>query len=179
MARRGGVRQGAVMDEPTRAPTHDGAPALQLTRAEQARYVDELSELRRVRDRDLPGLLRAARAFVASDAVEEIAQIREDQVVVESRIAQLQNLLAEATLVDDDELANVVSLGHAVEVEYTRTGRTATYRLAGSGVSGGPRTVSARSPVGQALLGRAPGDVFAVEMPGGRVEELRLLSVAA
>lgn len=174
------MAQTAVMpDALLPSPHHDGVPALRLTRAEHDRHAAELADLRRIRDRDLPELLRAARAFVTSDAIEEIAQIREDQVVIETRIARLQALLSEATVVGDDCGADVVSIGHAVEVEYTRTGKTATYQLAGSGVSSGPHTVSARSPVGQALLGRAPGDVVAVELPNGRLEELRLLSVAA
>ena len=38
--------------------------------------------------------------------------------------------------------------------------------------------MSARSPVGQALMGRRVGDVVAVELPTGRVEELRIVAIA-
>ena len=55
-------------------PDHPNSASL-LTRADYDQYRAQLEELRRVRDRDLPELLRDARGFVASDAEEEIAQI--------------------------------------------------------------------------------------------------------
>ena len=128
-----------------------------------------------MRDRDLPGLLRDARGFVASDAEEEIAQIREDHVFVETRIARLEALLRDAHVIDDGEAPGMAFPGRVVEVEYTRSGKLASYRIGGAG---GPSTVSAGSPVGQALIGRAAGDVVAVDLPGGRVEELRIVAVA-
>ena len=152
-------------------------PTTLLTRADYELHRDHLQELRRVRDRDLPKLLRDARGFVASDAVEEIAQIREDHVFVETRIAHLEALLREAHVMTDDEAPGMAFPGRVVEVQYTRSGKLATYRIAGAGGPGEPGTVSAGSPVGRALIGRVAGDVVAVELPGGRVEELRIVSV--
>ena len=63
--------------------------------------------------------------------------------------------------------------------ELTLHGHRVTYRVAGVPAHHGARTVSAGSPVGAALLGRAEGDMVAVELPGGRVEHLRVLSVSA
>jgi transcription elongation factor GreA len=155
----------------------DEAQHLLLSAAEYARYRSELDELRRSRDRDLPQLLRDARTYVVNDAIEEIAQIEDDDAIVRARIGWLQDLLDDATVVADGEAAHVATLGRAVEVEYMRTGKRRRFVLAGSAASGGPRTVSARSPVGQAVMGRATGDVVTAELPGGRIEELRLLSV--
>lgn len=149
-----------------------------LTRVEYELYRRRLAELRRVRDADLPRLLRDARSFVASDAAEEIVQITADQAVANVRIAQLQALLREAAIVDDDRGApGVVTLGSTVLVKYTRTGSTATYRVGAIADADGRRFVSARSPVGRALLGRRCGDVVSVELPTGAVEELLVLSV--
>jgi hypothetical protein len=79
------------------SPTEQPHPASLLARADYERYRGHLDELRRVRDRDLPELLRDARGFVASDAEDEIAQIREDHVFVEARIAHLEALLRTRT----------------------------------------------------------------------------------
>lgn len=147
-----------------------------LTRSDYELHRGRLEELRRVRDRDLPTLLRDARSFVASDAEEEMAQIRDDHIFVEARIAQLEDLLRDADVVTDGA-PDVVCLGRVVEVEYTRSGKLATYRIAGAGSAGAPRTVSAGSPVGQAVIGRAAGDVVSIELPSGRAEELRIVSV--
>src|SRR5215210_5875168 len=159
--------------------THPDQPnsALLLTRADYEQYRADLQELRRVRDRDLPELLRDARGFVASDAEEEIAQIRDDHVFVESRIAQLEALLRDAQVLIDTEAPGMAFLGRIVEVENTRSGERTSYRIAGAGVAGEPGTVSAGSPVGRALIGRVRGDVVRVELPGGRAEELRIVAV--
>jgi len=151
--------------------------ALLLTRADYEQYRDDLGELRRARDRDLPELLRDARGFVASDAEEEIAQIRDDHVFVESRIAQLEALLRDAHVIADSEAPDVASLGRVVDVEYTRSGKQRTYRIASPGSGGQPGTVSAGSPVGRGLIGRGRGDLVTVELPNGRTEELRVVAV--
>src|SRR3954468_18049768 len=113
-------------------PDHPNS-ALLLTRADYEQHRANLDELRRVRDRDLPELLRDARGFVASDAEEEIAQIHDDHVFVESRIAQLEALLRDTRVIADSEAPDVAFPGRVVDVEYTRTGKQATYRIAGAG----------------------------------------------
>jgi transcription elongation factor GreA len=158
-------------------PADQSKPTLLLTRADYELHRDRLEELRRVRDRDLPQLLRDARSFVTSDAEEEIAQIREDHVFVEARIAHLSALLRDAQVIVDDGAPGIVCPGRVMEVEYTKSGTRAAYRIAGAGGSVAPRTVSAGSPVGQAVIGRAPGDVVSVELPSGRAVELRIVSV--
>jgi transcription elongation GreA/GreB family factor len=147
-----------------------------LTAAEYQAYARKLADLREIRDRDLPALLRDARGFVASDAAEEIAQIQEDYAVVEERIARLEELIRSAQVVRSDAPPDVVSLGRTVHVKYLRTGAVTSYRVAGvPSIEKG--AVSAASPIGRALLGRSPGDLVAVDLPAGRVENLRILAV--
>jgi transcription elongation GreA/GreB family factor len=66
-----------------------------------------------------------------------------------------------------------------VEAEYERTGRRVSFRLNGIASGGDGRSVSARSPVGRALLGRRVGDVVSVELPSGRVESLQIVAISA
>jgi transcription elongation factor GreA len=157
-------------------PTHPNSSAL-LTHSDYEHYCGVLEELRRVRDRDLPELLRDARGFVASDAEEEIAQIRDDHVFVEARIARLEALLRDAQVIADGEAPGVAFPGRIVDVEYTRSGKRATYRIAAAGGAGHSGTVSAGSPVGQCLIGRSSGDLASVTLPNGRIEEIRIVAV--
>src|SRR4051812_25820290 len=143
-----------------------------LTRGDYKQYRAQLDELRRVRDHDLPELLRDARGFVSSDAEEEMAQIREDHVFVTARIAHLEVLLRDAHVVPDRQAPGIAFPGRIVDVEYTESGRLATYRIAGAGGSDGVPTVSPASPVGQALIGRSAGAVVSVDLPRGRAKEL-------
>jgi transcription elongation factor GreA len=150
---------------------------LMLTPDEHAACVEELVRLKHIRERDLPSLLRDARTFVASDAAEEMIQLREDQALVEARIRRLEELLHTAEVIDDDLSTKVVMFGHCVHVEYVRSRRVTAYRIAGIPAGAGTGTVSAGSPLGAALLGRSPGDVVTVELPRGRTERIRILDV--
>jgi transcription elongation factor GreA len=151
---------------------------LRMTAAEHAAARRELERLRGARERALPERLRTARTFVAADAEEEIAQIHAEQAVMDRRIAALEDLLAGATVVDGPADAGVVGLGSAVEVRYERTGLRATYRVVGAlGASDGA-SVSARSPIGAALMGGREGEVVEAQLPGGRRERLAILAVA-
>src|SRR3954463_10584271 len=176
----------ALRFEQALAMTHLDHPTspLLLTRADYEQCRADLEELRRVRDRDLPELLRDARGFVASDADEEIGQIRDDHVFVEGRIAHLEALLLEARVMGDSAAPDVAFPGRIVDVEYTGSGKQATYRIASAGSRARPGSVSARpgsgsagSPVGQSLIGRSRGDLVSVELPNGRAEELRIVAV--
>jgi transcription elongation factor GreA len=160
--------QGVCMFEPRHG---------QMTRSEYEGYRRELERLRHARDHDVPEMLREARTFVSADAVEEMMQLQDDRTIADARIAQLEALLVSATIVEDDASPDVAYLGREVEVEYVGKGRRVTYRLAGSGVSGGPRVVSAGSPVGAALLGRRVGDVVTAELPNGKLAEMRIVDV--
>src|SRR5829696_6877372 len=100
-------------------PDHPNTASL-LTRADYEQYRAQLEVLRRVRDRELPELLRDARSFVASDAEEEIAQIRDDHVFVETRIAHLEALLRDAHVIADSKAPDVAFPGQVVDVEYMR-----------------------------------------------------------
>ena len=169
---------GIIRATPNRGSPERARPhGLLLTPVEYDAWVQELERLTEIRDRDLPALLRDARSFVAGDAAEEIIQIHEDQVVVDDRIRRLEGLLRSAHVIEDDLAPEVATLGRSVEVEYLRTGKVRTYRIAGIPAECGSGTVSAASPLGAALMGRSPDDIVAVELPGGRVEELRIIAV--
>jgi transcription elongation factor GreA len=154
-------------------------PPILLTARELAGHERELARLRAVRDRELPELLRGARTYVAADANEENVQLLEDRVVLTTRIARLEEILRCATVIDDGAAAGIATLGTAVTVEDVDSGRGGTYRLVGAHDARDARQLSARSPVGRAVMGRRVGDVVHVELPGGQVTRLRLVSIDA
>jgi transcription elongation factor GreA len=139
----------------------------------------ELLRLRGIRDRELPERLREARRFVAADTAEEIAHIQEERTVMDARIARLEDLLHTATVVPDGPASDLVTLGVTVEVAYPRKRGRATYRLTGTASASDGRSVSARSPVGRALMGRRAGDLVSAHLPGGRIEQLEILGSTA
>jgi transcription elongation factor GreA len=145
--------------------------------SEYAEYEHELDRLRAIRARELPDRMRHARGFVGADAAEEIAHIQEDHAAIDARIARLEDIVRTATVITDGPADGIATLGSTVEVHYDRTGRHSSYRLNGIASGADARAVSARSPVGRALMGRRAGDVVSAELPSGRVESLRIVAI--
>jgi transcription elongation factor GreA len=149
-----------------------------LTIHEYEHHEAQLEALRQRRDCDFRRILRQARTFVANDAAEETLHLDNDLRVLDARIAHLEALLRDAKVVsEDDHAPDVVAVGRTVTVRYSRTGKIATYYVGGSSGYSAARTVSPRSPMGRALLGRSVGDRVRVELPIGRTEELLIRGV--
>jgi transcription elongation factor GreA len=102
---------------------------------------------------------------------------KEDQAHLETRISRLAERLRNARVVETPADAEVVHFGSTVHVVDEQSGRAQTFTLVGpteADLKNG--RLSAESPMAQALMGAAPGDVVEVAAPSGprrwRVERL-------
>jgi transcription elongation factor GreA len=138
------------------------------------------TELDRLRGRDREEVcqrLRDARSY--GHESDEVYALREEEMILEARIALLEETISRAVLVSAAQTASgTVTVGCAVTVEDLATGESSRYRVAGAHEPFAPGRISAASPMGQALIGAAPGAVVEVELPRGRSRRLRLVSIA-
>ena len=111
---------------------------------------------------------------------DDVLTVFEEAVVDEARIAQLEDLLRRASVVDDDLVFDGrAGLGCAVRVIDDR-GRANEYTLIGRRLQGSPpHHVSLGSPVGKALAGTSAGDSVRVALPNGRDREFRVIEVTS
>jgi transcription elongation factor GreA len=161
-------------------PTAPGCSGILLT-SEGCRKLElRLDRLRRAREKEYSERLRDARAHGEAGANDEYLAILEDEAVIDSQIARLEELLRRARVVDGDAAPHGVAvIGSRVTVEDTRTRVVEHLRIVGSLDAGGPGTVTAGSPVGEALLGHEGGTIAEVELPDGRIRKLCILAVEA
>ncbi|HET6864408.1 MAG TPA: GreA/GreB family elongation factor [Solirubrobacteraceae bacterium] len=124
--------------------------------------------------REIPARLRIAREFGDMANNDEHHAIREEEAVLASRIARLEDILVRATDVDHAGVDDSVTIGASVTVVDVDTGETLDYVIGSAHGVLSRGTVSALSPVGQALLGRRVGERVSVRLPHGRRRELRL-----
>jgi transcription elongation factor GreA len=94
------------------------------------------------------------------------------------KIAQLEHLIATATVVDVDVTGDGgARLGSVVRVKDHRN-REIEYELVGRLSKGAERAqVTPASPVGEALMGAQRGDVVTLELPSGQARSLTVLAV--
>lgn len=131
---------------------------------------------------DLEQLRTAARAQIVerirdaasseSNAAESVGyqDALEEQALLERRIALLEERLAAAVVAEPDAGNDAVDLGERVTVRNLDTGDVHEYQLVGSfEAAPSEGRISAASPLGQALLGCAPGDVAVFDAPRGRL----------
>ena len=102
----------------------------------------------------------------------EYDEAKNDQAMMEARIADVEVMLKNAVVIDESELGNeTVHIGSTIEVSVvTAAGKKMTkdYKIVGSNEAD-PRggKISDESAVGKALLGAAVGQTVEVETPAG------------
>ena len=97
---------------------------------------------------------------------------REEQSFLEGRIASIEALLRDATIIEAPGANGRVDLGSKVSIEEAGSpGEFTVYELVGTAEADpAAGRISNASPVGRALIGRRVGDIVAVRTPRGDVE---------
>jgi transcription elongation factor GreA len=137
----------------------------------------QLEELQTEGRRAMGERLLAARELGDLKENAEYHIAKEDQAHLETKIKRLRERLRYAVVVEANVNEATFAIGRTAEVVDEGSGTVHTWTLVGrseADLAGGK--LSAESPVGGALLGRAPGDAVEVETPRGprryRVEKL-------
>lgn len=151
--------------------------SLPLTPEAYRKLEFELDRVRAER-RNHADRLRGAREFGEPGANDELMAIREDEVIIEARLARLEHILGRAELIENAIFGDAVAIGSTVTVLDHRSGRTESYRIDGAHGALDPNVISALSPMGTALIGSSRGAVVSVELPRGRTRTFTVLDVA-
>ena len=120
--------------------------------------------------------IRVAREFGDISENSEYDDGKNEQGLMEARIAQINDILSNAVLVEAPKRSNRVNIGSTVTVDMG--GRERVFTIVGAAeadVSSGK--ISNESPVGAALLGGKKGDHFTAEGPTGRVIEMDIVNI--
>jgi transcription elongation factor GreA len=149
-----------------------------MSGAEYAVLTRELERLRASHRSELARQLHDVRAHGTTSDDDDRLAVLEEAAIDRARIAQLEDLVRCATVLDDDaEFDGAAGVGSTVEVA-DEAGRTTKYRLIGRRTSESTAyEVSLGSPVGKALVGARTGDVVRVSLPNGRERSLTVLDV--
>lgn len=140
----------------------------------------ELEELRTVKRKEISEKIRIARGFGDLSENSEYDEAKNEQAMVESKIATLEEQLKKAHLIQKDEISTeVVSIGTHVTILDLEFDEELSYRIASSVESNHSQqeTITDESPVGKALLGHKVGDVIEVLVPNGSTVRFKILDI--
>jgi transcription elongation factor GreA len=141
------------------------------------REIEYLSSDKR---REVAERIRIAREFgdIAENA--EYDDAKNEQALLEHRIALLEERLAAARVIEADEVSSdVVSIGSRVRLKDMDAGETVEYHIVGSAEANpAEHRLSNESPVGKAIIGRKKGEVVEVAAPRGSLK-FKILEIKA
>lgn len=132
----------------------------------------EYEHLVTVGRKDAAEKLKVARSFGDLSENSEYDEAKNDQAIMEARIADLEEMLKRAVVIEDSDVnKDSVNVGSSVDLEViTADGakRNLTYKIVGSNEAN-PREgkISDESAVGKALVGKKAGESAQVETPRG------------
>lgn len=132
----------------------------------------EIAYLQSDKRREVADRIRVAREFgdIAENA--EYDDAKNEQALLEARIAKLEEQLSSARIVRPDEItSDVVSIGSHVRLKDMDANETVEYHIVGSAEANPAlHKLSNESPVGKAILGRKKGEVVEVVAPRGSLK---------
>jgi transcription elongation factor GreA len=141
----------------------------------------ELNRLRTEKRREIAERIAAAREFgeIAENA--EYDDAKNEQMMLEHRIAQLEERLANARVIDVKKVdTSVVSIGSVVRLRDVDARETVEYFIVGSAEANpAERKLSNESPVGKAIIGRKKGETVEVITPRGSKVKFKIMEIKA
>lgn len=139
--------------------------AYQITAAGKTELQKELDELKSRRS-TIASKIADARDYGDLSENAEYSAAREEQGQVEGRIAEIEEILQNASLIKS-KVNGKVEVGNTVELQLDG-GKKVAYTVVGS-VEADPLEgrISNESPIGQALMGKKVGDNVSIKTPSG------------
>jgi transcription elongation factor GreA len=139
----------------------------------------ELDDLQTNKRREVAERIKEAREFGDISENSEYDDAKNEQMMLEQKIAQIEERLRSASVVDTSELStDVVRIGVTVNVKDEKTGDSDKYMIVGSAEANpSEKRLSNESPVGKALIGHKRNDTVDVALPNGKKRKLKITKI--
>ena len=151
-----------------------------LTAEGYEKLKQEIEYLSTQKRREVADRIRIAREFgdIAENA--EYDDAKNEQMLLEHRIALLEERLRHARVIDKKDIAkDVVSVGSKVRLRDVDAKQTVEYYIVGSAEANpSENKLSNESPVGKAIIGHKKGETVEVSAPRGKMK-FKILEIKA
>jgi transcription elongation factor GreA len=146
-----------------------------------AKLKSDLEFLQNDKRREVAARIKEAREFGDIMENSEYDDAKNEQAMLEAKIAQLEEKLRSASVIDSTDLGtDQVRVGSIVHVKDEKTGKSVKYAIVGSAEANpAENRLSNESPVGKALIGHKRNEVVEVSVPRGPKRKLKITKIEA
>jgi len=140
----------------------------------------EIEYLSSDKRREVAERIRVAREFGDISENAEYDDAKNEQAMLEHKIAQLEDRLLSARVIEASDVdTSVVSIGATVRLKDMDANETVEYQIVGSAEANpSEQKLSNESPVGRAIIGKKKGEVVEVAAPRGSLK-FKILDIKA
>ena len=133
------------------------------------RQLDHLINVERV---DVAQKLKEARSYGDLSENAEYDEAKNEQAMLEAKIAETQYILDNAEIVEDTgEDLEEIDIGAAITIRKVGTEKSEQWKIVGTNEANFlEHKISDESPIGKAAMKKKIGDIFIVEAPAGEIE---------
>jgi transcription elongation factor GreA len=151
-----------------------------LTPEGLSKLKEEIEYLSTTKRREVAERIKHAREFGDIAENSEYDDAKNEQAMVEHRIALLEERLANSRVIEADEISlDVVSVGTKVRLRDLDAKETVEYTIVGSAEANPIEyKLSNESPVGKAILGHKKGETVEVTVPRGSLK-VKIMDIKA
>ena len=143
-----------------------------MTKEGQQKKLDELNHLENVeRPRIIQQIADARDKGDLSENAEYDAA-KEEQGMIESKIAELKNLLANVRIIDESKVdTSSVQLLTTVTIKNVKNGATMKYTIVTENEANlKEHKISSATPIAKGLIGKKKGEIAEISAPNGKME---------
>ena len=141
----------------------------------------EIEHLSTVKRREVAERIKHAREFGDIAENSEYDDAKNEQAMLEHKIAQFEERLANARVIETRDVdLSVVSIGAKVRLKDVDANQTVEYTIVGSAEANPSELkLSNESPVGKAIIGRKKGETVDVVTPRGAKLKFKIMEIKA
>jgi transcription elongation factor GreA len=139
---------------------------------------EELEYLSTEKRREVALRIKEAREFGDIAENSEYDDAKNEQAMVEAKIATAEERLRSAKVIDAKDVSTeTVQVGSVVNVKDEKTGKSQKFTIVGSPEAKPPERLSNESPVGKALMGHKRNEIVDVPLPSGKKIKLKITKI--
>ncbi len=144
----------------------------QMSREGFEKLQQELTYLITEKRQEVAQKLKEARSYGDLSENAEYDEAKNEQAILEGRIAELQAMVDNADVVEDDSISlDEIGMGSLITIRRVGSNKTETLKIVGTNEANfKEHKISDESPIGRAAIKKRVGETFIVEAPAGEMQ---------